>query len=1813
MKNVWGYFSVAAAGGLHEFADSQFGHCFAWGEDREDARRNLVLALKEISIRGDFRTTVEFLIKLLQQDCFLNNTFNTGWLDGLIAERVQAEKPDTILGVISGAIHIADAAISKKFALFKNAIERGQILPEDFLGNSEDVEIIYEGFKYRIRVTRSGPGSYFLKMNNSTVEVDAHRMSDYGLLLSFNGSSNTSYMKEEVSTYRMTIGSKTCVFQKENDPTVLRSPSAGKLINYLVEDGGHVFQGESYAEIEVMKMVMPLTVPESGCVHFVKSPGAVLEPGTFLANLELDDPSQVTQAEIYRKPFPESEDGIKGKGVKRHQVFRRTYESLQHIMDGYCIDEPYFSERVKENVGLLLKCLRDPALPLLQLQEMMASISGRIPSTVEDSIKRHLANYASNLTSLLNQFPSQQIANVVDAYAATLTKREERDTFFLNTQGIVQLVQKYRNGVRGHLKAVVLGLLRQYLQTEMLFNEGNFEKCINMLRDKHKKSDMSSVISAVFSHANAAKKNTLTVLLIDQLCGREAGLSDELHDLLLELTSLNRQEHVKVALRARQALLASQQPSYERRHNQIESLFLSAVDIMGNQYAPENLQKLIFSETAIFDVLPSFFYHSNESVRTAALEVYVRRSYQAYQLHTLYHEQLLDKVSIIEFQFSLPSSHPNRSLHKVPSSKTILAMPRVRSLSEDLFDLVHHQSEPCSRTGVMAAFETMEDFERHFDLVMGRFQAPNLVPKSPKPGFKRSGSGSLMEAEIKKQQSGCEEEPIHIVNIALMIGKNLNMDECREVVSQFTMQKKDVLKEKTIRRITYLICDGKGSFPWFFTFRAKDDFEEDQIYRHLEPALAFQLEINRLRNFDLELISTTNHNLHLYFGSAKKLSNKTEVTDYRFFIRTIVRHSDFITKEASFEYMEKESEIQLLEALDQLEVSFSESPKRTDCNHIFLHFAPCVIIEPDRIEDSIRHIVMRYGRRLWALRVLQAEIKVSIRLTPNGNVIPLRMFISNESGYYLDFCTYKEVVDSRGQMVFETYGSKRGPLQGLPTITPYVTKDHLQLKRFKAQSLGTTYVYDFPELFRQAVVKMWKKWAKYSVEEVETPRDPITVTEYILDENNQLMPINRLPGENTTGMIAWKMECATPECPEKREIIVVANDITHMIGSFAIEEDFLFKRASELARSKGIPFVYLSANSGARLGVAEEVKHLFKIAWNDPKCPEKGFKYLYLTPSDFKKLSATNSVHAEMIEDDGEARYKITTIIGSEGGIGVENLQGSGMIAGEMDAAYMDTVTISLVTCRAVGIGSYLVRLGQRVIQTENAHLILTGYNALNKVLGRQVYSSNMQLGGPQIMHNNGVTHMVVPDDFGGIAAIMDWLAFVPKCRGGPLPVLKSKDPIDRDIEFIPTKAPHDPRNFICGCPSPGKEGEWLSGFFDRDSFVETLHDWAKTVVCGRARLGGFPIGVLAAETRAVEVVIPADPGNPDSDIKISQQAGQVWYPDSAYKTAQAINDFNKEQLPLMIFANWRGFSGGMMDMYDSVLKYGAYIVSALRDFKQPVFVYIPPYGELRGGAWVVIDPFINPEAMEMYADEKSKGNVLEPSGTVEIKFRRKDLVKTMRRLDSKYIELTQGLTVTDVSQKEREEIERKIKEREDELIPGYQQAAVDFADLHDTPGRMLEKNVISDIIKWKQSRRFFYWRLKRILLEREVKGRLRGANGDISSGQLNSTLERLFLEANGSAKSYLWSDNQAVSEWLEKELNQEKDSVIADNIKWFRRDCVLKSIKNLVQENPDIAMDSIVHITQQMNSTNRNEFFRILSNLDAKASLEGNNYVTST
>merc|ERR1719402_374754 len=308
-KNVWGYFSVASSGGLHEYADSQFGHCFSWGENREHARENLVVALKELSIRGDFRTIIEHLVMILEKKEFRDNSFNTGWLDELIAAKEMAEKPDIKLTLICGALNLADQTIQTNFQSFKTSLERGQTQPASLLCNTVDVDLIYQGQKYSLSATKTGPTTYWVEWMGTHKEVDVFEMSDGQLLLSIDGHSHTTYMHEEAEGYRVVVGHQTVMFEKENDPSILRATSPGKLIKYLVEDGEHVSRGQEYCIIEVMKMSMSLVAKESGLLHYSKRPGAILETASTIATMTLDDPSQCLRASPYTEEgFSSMED-----------------------------------------------------------------------------------------------------------------------------------------------------------------------------------------------------------------------------------------------------------------------------------------------------------------------------------------------------------------------------------------------------------------------------------------------------------------------------------------------------------------------------------------------------------------------------------------------------------------------------------------------------------------------------------------------------------------------------------------------------------------------------------------------------------------------------------------------------------------------------------------------------------------------------------------------------------------------------------------------------------------------------------------------------------------------------------------------------------------------------------------------------------------------------------------------------------------------------------------------------------------------------------------------------------------------------------------------------------------------------------------------------------------------------------------------------------------------------------------------------------------------------------------------------------------
>jgi acetyl-CoA carboxylase/biotin carboxylase 1 len=187
---------------------------------------------------------------------------------------------------------------------------------------------------------------------------------------------------------------------------------------------------------------------------------------------------------------------------------------------------------------------------------------------------------------------------------------------------------------------------------------------------------------------------------------------------------------------------------------------------------------------------------------------------------------------------------------------------------------------------------------------------------------------------------------------------------------------------------------------------------------------------------------------------------------------------------------------------------------------------------------------------------------------------------------------YTEVTDRQSsQIKFQAYGDRQGPLHGLPISSPYMTKDYLQQKRFQAQSNGTTYVYDMPDMFRQMTERLWKEYCKARpTHDIHIPEKVLLECVELVLNGDILEEVQRLPGENTCGMVAWRIVLATPEFPNGRELILIANDLTYFIGSFGPQEDILFKKASELARARKIPRVYVSCNSGARIGKKMEIK-----------------------------------------------------------------------------------------------------------------------------------------------------------------------------------------------------------------------------------------------------------------------------------------------------------------------------------------------------------------------------------------------------------------------------------------------------------------------------------------------------------------------------------------------------------------------------------------------------------------------------------------------
>jgi acetyl-CoA carboxylase/biotin carboxylase 1 len=204
--NVWGYFSVGANGGIHEFADSQFGHLFAKGANREQARKALILALKEIEVRGEIRTTVEYLVQLLETKAFIDNTIDTSWLDGIIKEKsVGVETPDHFT-VTGAAIFKAVQHVKEKTAEVVESLAKGQVSTAGIPAiTSFNIEVAFKDIKYPFHIERLATDIYRLTVEGNVIDARISTTPEGGIVAYYNGDTHRIFGMDEPLGLRLVL------------------------------------------------------------------------------------------------------------------------------------------------------------------------------------------------------------------------------------------------------------------------------------------------------------------------------------------------------------------------------------------------------------------------------------------------------------------------------------------------------------------------------------------------------------------------------------------------------------------------------------------------------------------------------------------------------------------------------------------------------------------------------------------------------------------------------------------------------------------------------------------------------------------------------------------------------------------------------------------------------------------------------------------------------------------------------------------------------------------------------------------------------------------------------------------------------------------------------------------------------------------------------------------------------------------------------------------------------------------------------------------------------------------------------------------------------------------------------------------------------------------------------------------------------------------------------------------------------------------------------------------------------------------------
>src|SRR6266571_2255044 len=250
---------------------------------------------------------------------------------------------------------------------------------------------------------------------------------------------------------------------------------------------------------------------------------------------------------------------------------------------------------------------------------------------------------------------------------------------------------------------------------------------------------------------------------------------------------------------------------------------------------------------------------------------------------------------------------------------------------------------------------------------------------------------------------------------------------------------------------------------------------------------------------------------------------------------------------------------------------------------------------------------------------------------------------------------------------------------------------------------------------------------------------------------------------------------------------------------------------------------------------------------------------------------------------------------------------------------------LSLVMGPCAGGAVYSPAITDFVFMVEgSSYMFITGPDVVKTVTGEEVTFE--ELGGATThAAKSGVAQFVAPDEEACLDDARYLLSFLPQNNLDPPPFAEPTDARDRESPDLDTIVPDDPAK-------PYDIKHVIERVVDDGELLEVHERYAENIVCGFARLGGHPVGVVGNQPKALAGVL---------DI------------DSSVKAARFVRTCDAFNIPLVTFVDVPGFLPGTAQEWGGIIRHGAKLLYAYCEATVPKLAVITR--KAYGGAYDVM------------------------------------------------------------------------------------------------------------------------------------------------------------------------------------------------------------------------------------------------------------------